>query len=382
MSIVVDEHRELLADGVRLSAFRQAIGEVVWPGAIVADIGSGSGILGLLACEAGAARVYSIEQGGIIELARAVSKANGFADRQRFVAGLSTLIELPEQVDVLVADQIGHFGFEAGLFEYCADARRRFLKRGGVMIPSSIELRVAAVEATTLFDRIQFWSRRPGGFDFEPVQGWAVNTGYPTVLDAAQVISDEAAAMVEMTSVTTEPLNLQADLRVIREGMMHGLGGWFVAQLSSRVSLTNSPMAPARIGRRNVFLPIARPVAVAPGDGVSLAINIRPGETIVTWNVGVWAGNRREAASKKGEFSHSTLRGMLIGRDDLRRMDPRFVPVLTERGRARLGTLELCAGHCALAEIEEEMFRRHPALFGSKDDAAAFVAEVVTRYTK
>ena len=134
MTPVLDEHRYYLADHPRIDAFRRAIREVVRPGAVVADLGSGTGILGLLACEAGAGRVYSIETTGMIELARSIAARNGFADRLRVVHGESRQVELPEPVDVLVCDRIGHFGFEAGLFDFVADASQRFLRPGGAVI--------------------------------------------------------------------------------------------------------------------------------------------------------------------------------------------------------------------------------------------------------
>ena len=117
MSLIVDEHRFYIEDRPRIDAFRRAIGEVVRPGAVVVDLGSGTGILGLLACEAGAVRVYSIEMTGMIEVARAVATRNGFADRIRWVHDESTHATLPERVDVVMCDQVGHFGFEAGVFE-------------------------------------------------------------------------------------------------------------------------------------------------------------------------------------------------------------------------------------------------------------------------
>ena len=45
------------------------------PGDVVLDLGSGTGILGLLACRAGAKRVYSIDEGGMVGLARQICQA-------------------------------------------------------------------------------------------------------------------------------------------------------------------------------------------------------------------------------------------------------------------------------------------------------------------
>ena len=66
MSLELDQHRHFLKDEHRINAFRSAIAEVVRPGDVVVDLGSGTGVLGLLACQAGAGRVYSIDDGGII----------------------------------------------------------------------------------------------------------------------------------------------------------------------------------------------------------------------------------------------------------------------------------------------------------------------------
>ena len=64
------EHNALLSDQVRTEAYDKAISEVVQSGDIVADIGTGSGILAFLAVRAGAKRVYAIEKESVIEEAR------------------------------------------------------------------------------------------------------------------------------------------------------------------------------------------------------------------------------------------------------------------------------------------------------------------------
>src|SRR6516162_210418 len=104
MSLVLDEHREYLTDEPRLTCFRKAVGEVVRPGDVVVDLGSGTGVLGLFACKAGAGKVYSIDQGPILGLTQQIFRANGFEDRVIFIKRFSLHAELPEKVDVVLAD--------------------------------------------------------------------------------------------------------------------------------------------------------------------------------------------------------------------------------------------------------------------------------------
>jgi hypothetical protein len=73
---------------------------------------------------------------------------------------------------------------------------------------------------------------------------------------------------------------------------------------------------------------------------------------------------------------------VLVSEEDLRRTRPDFVPSLTRRGKARLSALSLCDGQRPLREIEQEIYRRHPTLFHSFQEAATFVAEVVGRYSR
>jgi protein arginine N-methyltransferase 1 len=297
---------------------------------------------------------------------------------------MSSDVTLPERVDAIVCDQIGHFGVEAGLVEYGADARDRFLKPGGIMLPARIDLFVAPVEASELFDQVQFWTRRPGGFDFVPARRWAANTGYPTHLPRKALLGGSVRAhQIEMATITPAPFSFNTALTVERAGTLHGLGGWFSAQLSSGTVLSNGPDANPRLYRRNVFFPIDAPVAVDAGDVVEAQMRVMPAEVVVTWTVDVWrAGASRLASDRKGHFRHSTLNGMLLSREDLRRMDPRFVPSLTARGVARQSVLALCDGRRTIAEIEREVQRRHPDLFKSVAEAGAFVSEVVTRYSE
>jgi protein arginine N-methyltransferase 1 len=387
LSLVVDEHRQYLADQARVSAFCQAVSEVVKPGDAVLDLGAGSGILGLLACRAGARRVYAIEAGEVIELARAICRANGFQDQMVFIKGPSTRVDLPERVDVVLADQIGRFGFDAGLLEYFSDARERFLKPNGVLIPSCLELYGAPVECPELSDRVEFWNESHAGFDFRPARALAVNTGYPAKFGPDHLLGPPALlASLDLSRATSPSLYLKARVTTTRGGTLHGIGGWFSARLSERICMSNSPLATHPINRRQLFLPIDHPTAVRTGDQVRIMLHLLTSALAVTWQVEVWGDddNRRDQSQglKQTRFSQSTLQGILLSQENLRRTQPDFIPQLSPWGEAQRLVLTLCDGQRALSEIEQEVYRRHERLFGSLDTAEAFVAKVIARYSR
>ena len=110
MSNALVEHYKYLTDEVRLSAYqslstsRSDLAMLFQTSVLV------PAFLGLFACRAGAAHVYSIGVGSIILLAREICRVIGFLDRVTYLRGLSTELELSRKVDVVVADEIGNLG--------------------------------------------------------------------------------------------------------------------------------------------------------------------------------------------------------------------------------------------------------------------------------
>jgi len=379
VSLVIDEHREYLSDRHRLDAYARAIAAVVEAGDIVLDLGAGTGILGLLACRADAATVYAVEVTSLVGLAREIAVANGFGDRIHHIKEYSTHASLPGRVDVVVCDQIGRFGFDAGVVEYFDDARRRLLAPGGRLVPAAIELWAAPVECADAHAPVEFWRGRPAGFDMSAARAIAVNTGYPRHLEPGELLSAASPlGRIDLTRDAPRPLRFDAAVRVEREGTLHGVGGWFTADLAPGVTMTNSPLAADRINRRHVFLPVDRPVEVAAGDEVRMSMQVRPEDSILVWTVTVVP--KDDPSQPRARFRHSTWRGMLFDRGDLHRTTPGHRPRLTPRGHARRSVLELADGERTVEAIEREMHRRHADLFATPEEAAVFVAEVLTRY--
>jgi len=378
MSLLIDEHRQFLGDAARLDAFARAIAEAVRPGDVVADLGSGTGVLGLLACRAGASRVYSVDKTGMAAFARRIAAANGFADRVIAVRGYSARVELPERVDVIVSDMIGRIGFIEGGAEALIDARERWLKPGGRIMPASVATWMAPVEHDDLYAQVDFWTKPIAGFDMTCVRQSAANTGYPHAFDTADLLAPAVVgARCDYLASDADMARGRASFVVERAGNLHGIAAWFVANLSASVTMTNAPDSSQRIYRKNAFLPLERPLAVAMGDVVDVDLVIRPVDFIVSWHV-----TCRRGDAVMDDFQQSTLRGMLLDRDDLAGSAESSKPTLNPWAAARASIIQLCDGQRELGDIERQVYERHRALFVNEVQAKVFVAEVVGRYAQ
>ena len=375
MSRALDEHREYLTDPFRIAAFRRAIHATVRPGDVVLDLACGTGILGLMACEAGAARVYAIDEGEIIEMARAIARANGCADRIVHVHEHSSHVTLPERADVLVFDQIGRLGFDAGVLEFAADARARLLKPDARMVPLRVTLDAALVASPVMRSHVDFWGTTPAGIDCTPALSTAYNTGYPMDAPLASCISETSEVMTfDPSAWGGESFSSTIAMTAREDARADGLAGWFRAELSPGVWMTNAPFASDRINRRPAFLPFERSLDLRAGERVTASLRVLPADSILSWEI------TREATGER--FAHSTWKGMLPTREALTRTRADAVPRLSDRGVARKTVLDLCDGARTVRDIEAALASRHPDLFPDAQSAAVFTAEVLSVYAR
>ncbi|HKQ76042.1 MAG TPA: class I SAM-dependent methyltransferase, partial [Blastocatellia bacterium] len=111
----------------------------------VLDIGSGTGVWAISAAKMGARRVVAIEQDQLlIGLIKKLAHENGVADRVEVIQGDSRQVQLANEFDVVISETIGNLVFDEQIVPIMIDARDRFLKPGGVLIPESVALVAAA----------------------------------------------------------------------------------------------------------------------------------------------------------------------------------------------------------------------------------------------
>jgi len=283
------QHVLMLGDRVRTERYLAAIRQVVRPGDVVVEIGTGTGVLAVAAAQAGAARVYAIEATVIGELARRVFERNGVADRVTLVEGLSSHVTLPERCDVLVAEIIGKDPLEEGVLEFTRDAVARFLKPGGRLIPSHLEvlaLPVALPEDvyrawTFTPDAVADWQRQYG-IDFSPLVEGSRRSLWKTSVSPRRL--HHFAAATPLISALRSDLSLIGEVGFSRtvsatvavDGVVGGVALCFAATLAPGIVLDNDP-AHYRDNSSwdHLMWGLPVPVVVRAGDTLELTMRHR-----------------------------------------------------------------------------------------------------------
>ncbi len=133
-------HFKMINDTHRNACYKAAIERAVGPGKRVLEIGTGSGLLSMIAARAGADRVITCEMVPLIaEKARQIIAANGLAGKITSVVGKSTDLDaekdLGGRADVIISEILSDEFLGEAVLPFLSHARTSLLKEGGVMIP-------------------------------------------------------------------------------------------------------------------------------------------------------------------------------------------------------------------------------------------------------
>jgi len=371
----------MLADSVRTGAYARALRKFVGPETVVADLGTGSGIFALLACRYGARRVYAVESDDWIHMAREIVQANGCADRIEFIQGRSTEITLPERVDVIVSDLHGRMPvFEHHLISI-VDARRRFLKPAGVLIPEREALCAALIESQESYESaVGSWENNPYGLDLSPGRRRAVNDWYGSKTKPEEVLA-EGRVWAELDYYRLEEPNVEGtvDWTLDRAGTGHGLALWFDSRLAEGVEFTNAPGSPETI-YGTCFLPWAEPVELQAGDRVfvRLEADLAGHDYVWTWQTRA----ENQAGEVLGKFEQSSFWSKPVSPAHIRRRSADHRPDLGERARIDFLILERMDGSRTVEEIAREAAKQFPAAFPGLDQALAYVGDLSARCSR
>jgi protein arginine N-methyltransferase 1 len=368
---------EMIADRARTGAYMEALRAVVRPGAVVMDIGTGPGVMAVQACQLGAKRVYAIEPGEVIQLAREIAAANHCDDKIEFFEDVSTNVTIPVRADVIVSDLRGVLPFYARHISSIADARRRFLAPGGTLIGREDRVWAAVVEAPERYSNIVGpWARDLPGQDLSPARRKVVNEIHK-MQSAPALLLTSPNLWVALDYMRVENPDVEGDLTWIvkRNGTGHGIVIWFDADLADGVGFSNCPGSAAEI-YGSLFLPWQEPVPLVAGQTVRVNLQAKSMEEDYFWR---WA-TRIECAGHPGkiaaEFDQSVLQGAVLSPAKLLKRSSKYVPRLSKEGLMRRRALELMDGRVALEEIARRLAAEFPEQFARWEQALTFAGAV------
>lgn len=363
------------ADRVRMDAYAEALRRVVTPASVVLDLGTGTGVMALLAARLGARRVVGVDTSPVVEIARRNAVACGLAERVEFVQGDSRSLEMDPRADVIVSDIRGVLPPLHQNAAVLADARARLLAPAGVLIPLRDELMLAPVCLPAEYERISSpWSL--DGLDMEPARAASLNEWRKAQVRSQDLLAEPRVwAEIDYRSLLPGQLRGSAEWVMEREGLCHGLAGWFRAELIPGVGFSSGPGSDTVYG--TAFFPWPRPVALRAGDRVTAALSVHsPGEQLV-W---VWRSRVEREGEPPVSFQQSPAAALPPAADAIRRRSELHVPTLGARGEAALRALEAARANVPLGAVADRLHAEFPALFRRRVDALTFAADLLESY--
>lgn len=370
----------MIGDKLRFPPYAEAIARAVRPGDTVVDLGSGPGVFALLACRAGARRVFAIDLDGVVDFGRQLAAANGFSDRIEFLRGDSRRMHLPEKANVIVADLRGSLPFFKQAIATLEDARNRFLAEGGRLIPQRDVLCAALIEDPEYYESMTAVWGRTNGLDLSATLPVVLNGVYSKALKPAQMLSEELRwCTLDYGSGASCSGSGNLSFVMKRSGTAHGIGLWFETQLLDEIGFSTVPTGTESVYGHG-FLPWLEPVLLKEGEEVRIELHADPVGTDYLWRWETWIDARERKDVK--HFEQSTFFGASFSPSALRKLAADFVPTLSEAGQAERWILQAIDGRASLQEIAVRAASQFPHVFARVEDAFSKAGELAEKLSR
>ena len=276
--VVPAGHFAMMDDKERNIAYDAAIRRAV-AGKRVLDIGTGAGLLAMMAARAGAAKVTGCETVRIIaERASAIIARNGFGDRVTVHAKPSTELmpgrDLPERAQVLVTETFASSLIGEGILPTLEHAHEHLLTPDAAVIPSAgavigylaggDTLRgMLFVEQIAGFDLVQFNDFAP------PMMAMSLN------IVPHDVLSDDIELLRFDFKQRNFPMTRQRMMiRATKAGTCCGIAQWIRLDLDREQRYENRPAPNATVNGHwaHMLHRFPRLVQVQPGDVITVEV--------------------------------------------------------------------------------------------------------------
>lgn len=216
-------------------------------------------------------RVYCVEKNPNALLTLAQRQAHEWGDAVTVVGSDMRDWAPPELADIVVSELLGSFG-DNELSPECLDGANRLIKPDGISIPHSYTSFLAPIMSFKLAREVRGLASASGG----AVEDKAWETPYVCLLTNVHLLGEPQQAF----SFTHPNRALVIDnsrrgtwhFTMAQDAVMHGLAGYFEAQLYGTVRLSTNPIEPTETMYSwfPIFFPIKVPLVLRGGDRVTV----------------------------------------------------------------------------------------------------------------
>ncbi len=277
----IEYHRTLIADKERNIAFQRALASVIKKGrTTVADIGAGTGLLGLMAAKLGAREVYLYETAEVAGVAAEVLKANR-AKGCQLMPCHSTEMQNPPRADIIVSETLGNYALEENIVDTMNDARIRHLAIGGRVIPFRIGQFVAPVITDRIHNELSVWDGAPSDIDLSVPKTMSLNNVYVRTFALEDLLDDGRSAHewdeVDLRNKAKSARKGEASWSLTAPNTIYGFAYWWTADLVPGISLSTAPDAP-RTHWEQLYFPLMTPIEAKAGESIMVSLRSKSSE--------------------------------------------------------------------------------------------------------
>jgi type II protein arginine methyltransferase len=271
-------HFAMMNDRPRNDAYQDAIARLV-PGKRVLEIGTGTGLLAMMAARAGATSVTTCEAVTLIaERAREIIARNGFAERIRVIDGHSTNLTvggtLAERAQILVTETFSSDLLSEGILPALEHAHAHLLTADAIVIPRQAAARAFLIGGTEIEGLL--FAGPSNGFDLSPFNEFA-----PSILAVSMNNIDHEVLSADFELVRFDlaersfPMESRPlSVTVTKAGVAAGLVQWICLDLDGLSHYENRPSSGPRTENHwtQILHRFPSPLAVNAGDAVRLMV--------------------------------------------------------------------------------------------------------------
>ena len=246
-NIVPAWHINMMNDEFRNNAFFEAIKLAVNKDSLVFEIGTGSGLLSMMAIESGAKKVVTCESvKTIADNAKKIIHKNGYQKKINIINKKSTEIkigeDIPRKADILISEILSSEFVGEGVRESVTDAAKRLLKENGRIIPQSGCIKIALLGDTREI-RQSIYANKSCGFDLSDFNSISQSKFMLKLKEKPRILSDA----VDAFTINTDNINSYSNeekvirLQANQDGLCLGLIQWIKVKLYGDIEYENKP---------------------------------------------------------------------------------------------------------------------------------------------